>query len=820
MDWDSFAKATTLRVFNQMHLIVGHCSAVQVSSLASSCALEADSLQQPSHPCDGQGTIKRLCREGRLKEALSVLDKKMDELAVQADINTCLCLLQECSNMKSVSEGKQVHAYIIRSGLTLTVSLWDHLLNMYMKCECMEEASLVFNQMGSHSLVSWNLMITAYAKRMNAKEAFECFVQMLQEGIKPDVITYLSILKACSSTAVLKHGKQIHEYIITSGYKSDVYVGNGLIDMYSNCGSMADAHDVFVRMVKWNVVSWNMLISGYDKGGHSEEALKVFWHMIWDGTRPNHITFLTILKACGRLGCLEKGKQLHSSIIKSRLETNLLVGSALIDMYTKCGSPEHARKVFDLLPKRNVVSWTSMIAGYVQHGIYSEALKLFWQMEQESVNPNTITFLSILKACCNASALEHGKQIHAHINKSGYGLDVILQSCLVDMYAKCGSLEDARYVFGQMARHDVISWNVMIAGYIRHGFAEDAVELFIQMEQKALKPTETTVVGILQACTSLQAIEQGYQIHSQVVKTWSRQIIFVNNTLVDMYIKCGHMEDASEVFNQMVERDVISWNIVIAGHIIHGNFEEALKLFLQMQQEAVLPDDVTFLSMLQACGSLGALELGKGIHVHITGIEHELDVSVWNTIVDMYAKCGNIANALHVFHDTPKQSIVSWNVAIAGCALNGCGKEALALFEQMQLEGVRLDHITFVAVLSACSHAGLVDEGRQYLTIMTQQCCITPTEEHYVCMVDLLGRAGHLKEAQEYIKEMQDASAVVWKALLGACRIHGDVDLAQHVTDSILALELEDSAAFVLLSNIYATTPWTWEDHASGNIDG
>lgn len=614
----------------------------------------------------------------------------------------------------------------------------------------------------------------------NTKEALFTFFQMLQEGVQPDRGTCYSTLRAAACIGVLTHGKQIHDYIIKSGYESDIYVGNGLIYMYTNCGSMNDAHGLFAKMANRSLISWNMLISGYAKCGQSEDAVGVFWGMIWEGLIPNRATVLGVVKACAGLGCPEKSNQIHDFIIESGFEPKLFIGSALINMYAKCGSLEHARQVFDRLVVRNVVSWTAMIAGYVQHGKNDEALKLFWQMEKEGIRFNQLTFVSILKACCGAAALESGRQIHVLIRENGYGWDGILQSSLVDMYARLGSIEEARYVFDQMSGHDVIAWNGMISGYVMNGFVEGAIGLFVEMEERGVKPNEITIASILKACASLQAIEKGKQLYSQIIENAMAQNIFVNNTLLDMYIKCGFMEDACTLFNQMDEKDAVSWNVVIAGHYLHGNMGEVLVLFWHMQQKSVHPDGITFSSVLQACANLGALELGKRIHARIIGRGYAPDVSAWNTVIDMYAKGGNLDFALQVFHDMPKRSIVSWNATISGFAQHGHGRKALELVEQMQLKGMRLDHVTFVGILSACSHAGLVEEGRHFFAVMICEYGITPTVEHYVCMVDLLGRAGQLKEAEKYVKQMRpESSAVVWNALLGACRIHGDMELSR-----------------------------------------
>eukprot|EP01018_Ginkgo_biloba_P012920 Gb_21941 [translate_table: standard] len=475
-----------------------------------------------------------------------------------------------------------------------------------------------------------------------------------------------------------------------------------------------------------------------------------------------------------------------------------------------------------------------------KEGRLSDALHILHDMDKPL---DTSTYACILQLCIKKRALSEGKRVHAHMNKVEFVPDIFLTNTLVNMYAKCGSLVGARRVFDDMPKRDVISWTVMIATYSRNGCAEEALTLFNQMQQARIQPNQFTFASVLPACAKFAALEQGMKIHEEAIKTGFHSDVFVANALIDMYAKCGSIDKARDVFDKMHQRNVVSWTAIIAGYAQNGNVEEAsnlfqempernvvswtamiagfvqngqgveaLKLFRQMQLAGVKPNPNTFASVLPACAYLAALEQGMEIHEEIRKNGFLSEVFVANALIDMYAKCGSIEKARDVFDKMCQRDVVSWNAMIAGYAMHGCGKDALKLFEQMQNSGVKPDQITLGCVLSACCHSGLVDEGRHYFQSMSQYYQITPSMKHYISMVDLLGRSGHLDEAQDVINEMPmvpDAS--VWNCLLGACRIHNNIELGQRVAERLFELEPKNGTPYVLLSNIYAAAG-RWDD--------
>ncbi|KAJ7527655.1 hypothetical protein O6H91_16G065000 [Diphasiastrum complanatum] len=539
--------------------------------------------------------------------------------------------------------------------------------------------------------------------------------------------------------------------------------------------------------------------------GRLKEALHMLELMVQQTTKPPIHAYVCLLKGCSRRKALAEGKQVHALIGQSVLDSNILLANTLVRMYSKCGSVLHAHKVFSNMPQHDVYSWTAIISAYADSGEVEEAINLFHQMRETGLAPDKVLFVVALKACARLAGLEQGRQLHSDIIKRGFQSDVTVGNTLVNMYAKCGCTEDARDLFDKMSERNVVSWTAMIAGYAQNGLGEEALALYEQMKQEGMQPNNVTFVLLLNACASLAALEQGKQLHSEIIKRGFQSDVVVGNTLVDMYAKCGCTEDARELFDNMSERNVVSWTAMIAGYAQNGLGKEALALYEQMKQEGMQPNNVTFVLLLKACANLAALKQGKHLHSEIIKRGFQSDVVVGNTLVDMYAKCGCIEDARELFNNMSQRNVVSWTAMIAGYAQNGLAQEALALFEQMQREGTKPNEVTYISVLSACAHSGLVDQGRYVFDSLSKNHGVTPTKEHYACMVDLLGRAGCLDDAELFINKMPiQPGSVVWMTLLGAARNHGHVEIGGRAFDRVVKLEPKNAAPYVLLSNIYA----------------
>ncbi|XP_057871179.1 pentatricopeptide repeat-containing protein At1g11290, chloroplastic-like [Cryptomeria japonica] len=582
--------------------------------------------------------------------------------------------------------------------------------------------------------------------------------------------------------------------------------------MYAKCGGIEFARQVFDRMLVRDVVTWNAMISGCAQNGKAREALVFFDQMQKSEMKPNPVTIGSVLQACSHMGNFEKGRQIHEYVTQGGLEFNDFVGNSLIDMYAKCKKVEIARQVFDKMPTRMVVSWSAIIAAYAPNGQDKEALELFAQMQLADVTPNSVTMVSVLQACAHLGDLEQGKQIQDYIIQSGLKSDIFVENSLIAMYAKCGNSELASQLFEYMSKSDLVSWNAMIAGYAETGRANEALAIFNQMQQAGVAPDSITVVSLLQACAREGNLQKGKWIHYYIILNRFDSEIFVLNSLIDMYAKCGVVESARQVFDKMSKENLVTWNAMMAGYVHNGHAEEALMLFGQMKQRNIEPDSVTMVSLLPACAHLGFLNQGKWFHDYIVQNGFEMNLPIGNSLIDMYAKCGSIVAARKLFDRMLQRDVVSWSAMICGYGMHGHVKDALELFHRMQQTGTKPNHITFVGVLSPCSHAGLLEEGWKYFDCMVQEYCITPSMEHYSCMVDLLGRCGNLVEAECFIKSMPfKPGPSVRGTLLNACRIHGNIELGELAAECLFVLEPKNDSSYILLSNIYAAAG-RWDD--------
>ncbi|KAL8465241.1 hypothetical protein ACS0TY_034664 [Phlomoides rotata] len=470
--------------------------------------------------------------------------------------------------------------------------------------------------------------------------------------------------------------------------------------------------------------------------------------------------------------------------------------------------------------KTDVFSWNSIIAELARSGDSVEALKAFSFMRKSTLKPNRTTFPCAIKSCSALCDLNSGKQTHQQAFVFGYVSNLFISSALIDMYSKCGELGDARNLFDEIPQRNVVSWTSMINGYIQNDSAREALLLFKEMllEEDARSSMEeegfvdgVAMVSVLAACSRVCEKNVTRGVHGFVIKRGLDEVLGVGNTLIDAYAKCGMVEFCRRVFDEMNEKDLISWNSMIAVCAQYGLADEAMDVFRSMDMNVVY-NAVTLSSVLLACSHSGALRIGKGIHGQVVKMNLESNVFVGTSIIDMYCKCGSVNTGRRAFNRMNDKNVKSWSAMIAGYGMHGQAREALKVISQMIQDGVKPNSITFVSVLSACCHAGLVDEGWHWFCAMQHRFNINPTVEHYGCMVDLLGRAGYLKRAYNLIVEMRvRPDFVIWSSLLASCRIHKNVELGEIAARKLFELDSSNSGYYALLSNIYAESG-RWED--------
>ncbi|PKI32513.1 hypothetical protein CRG98_047093 [Punica granatum] len=664
---------------------------------------------------------------------------------------------------------------------------------------------------------SSNDYITSLCKQNLHREALEAFeVLRRTTRFRVNIGTYSRLICACSCLRSLEHARNVHEHIGSSNARTDVILNNHILNMYGKCGSLRDARRVFDEMPEKNVVSWTALIAGYSQNGRDADALELYVEMLKSGVSPDEFTFGSAVKACSGFGDLSLGRQLHAHVLKSGSGSQLIAQNALIAMYTKFDRVDLSWDVFFHIEDKDLISWASMIAGFCQLGHQLEGLRHFKNMMREdSFQPNEFIFGSAFSACSTVLEPEYGKQIHGLCIKFGFGRNNFSGCSLCDMYAKSGFLLSAVAAFHQIEKPDLVSWNVIIAGLANHGHWDKALLFFIQMRHLNMIPDETTARYLLCGFMSPSTLNQGMQIHSYIVKMGFHSDVQVGNILLTMYAKSSNLHDAFNAFEEVRKNEnLVSWNAILSACMQHHEPMEVFRLFKLLLLSDMEPDYITLTTVIGAYAEIASLEMASQIHCYTIKLGMVQDVSVSNGLTDMYTKCGSLDTARSLFYDIEVPDVFSWSTLIVGYAQFGYAEEALKLYARMRSSGVKPDDVTFVGVLTACSHVGLVEEGWELYNSIETEHRIVPTREHCACMVDLLGRAGYLSEAKEFIQKLvHDPDIVVWKTLLAACKTYKDHEIGKWVAENILRLDPSNSAALVLLCRIYASSG-NWEEVA------
>ncbi|KAF3777890.1 Pentatricopeptide repeat-containing protein [Nymphaea thermarum] len=512
------------------------------------------------------------------------------------------------------------------------------------------------------------------------------------------------------------------------------------------------------------------------------------------------------------LGSVGTVKYIHAHLVVSGMGASIALHNHLIVVYSKLGRFDDGCNVFEKMPMRNVVSWTVMVSACVKNGFHRDALRVYCSMRRHGMGFDSFALSSVLRACVAIGSISLCHQIHGELVKTGNESCAFVGNVVVDMYVKCGSLDDAEKFFHEMAVRSVVSWTAIIGGYARSSTCM-GFKLCVEMIREGTLPDQSAFASVL-ASLSTDNFNQVMQVHATAVKLGFGSDIVVGCAILDLYLKFYLLKDAYKLFEEMPERNVVSWTAMIVGNIHNGHPVRALELFARMRLSGIKGDGFTASGVLRACVNMTSLEMAKQVHGDVLKRRLEMDVSVNNALIDAYGKCGDIMNAYKVFTEVEKPDLASWNSIMSAFSMHGHGKESVRLFGEMQKQGVKPDTITFVAILSGCSHGGLVEDARNCFEIMTKEYGIEPRDEHYSCMVDLLGRAGLLDQALELIEDMpQKPGDSVWGALLGACKELGNTKIAERAALELTQLMPEEPLTYISLANTYASAG-RWESAA------
>ncbi|WOH05708.1 hypothetical protein DCAR_0625128 [Daucus carota subsp. sativus] len=510
---------------------------------------------------------------------------------------------------------------------------------------------------------------------------------------------------------------------------------------------------------------------------------------------------------------LKQGQQLHAHMLTCAILTqNTYLFTKLSAFYAVSGKMAEAHVIFDQVRFKNSFLWNSMIRGYACNGDSLKALSLYRDMMIFGQKFDNFTYPFVLKACGDLGVVEIGRKVHCELVVNGFEEDVYVANSLLAMYGKFGDIDKVRIVFDRMTKRDLTSWNSLISGLVKNGASREALVTFWRMRSCGVVADCTTILGLLSACVNLGALEPGRAIHGYVICTdMVCYNVFLMNSLIEMYCRCNSMADAEKLFDEFTQKDVVSWNSMISGYVRNADAFKSLRLLCRMFSEHGLPDQVTLVSVLGACAEITALQFGLSLHAYISKLGFGTNVMVGTALIDMYSKCGNLLCSEYVFEEMPNKNMVSWSAMITAFGLCGRGREALSTFYEMK-GSIIPDEGVFASVLSACSHAGLVREGKEIFYSMGKEYNCEPLESHYSCMIDLLGRAGYLDEAYELIMKIKfQATSDIWVALLSACRLHKNIELAEISAQKIIEINPNDISSYIALSNIYAIKK-RWDD--------
>ncbi|KAI5063567.1 hypothetical protein GOP47_0022114 [Adiantum capillus-veneris] len=818
-------------------------------------------------------------------ELALLLYRQMQVEGVNLDQHTLVFAIQACASLVSEDApnnregylsklaapeiGQALHADAAKENLSSDLFVATALCGLYAKVGLEKHSESVFASLSCRDIVSWNAMLSAYIERGECEKALLLFRQMQEEGMNSNELTFVVALKACSTIAEkqdglsgdgytsnvipLQIGRALHADAQRRDFITGTFFGTGLLSMYGKCGAILEAEHLFSLMLECDTVSWNILISTYIQEGQGEKALRLYRQMQEEGVHLDHHTLVSALQACGILAekveaflvdgqavkvmPLEIGQALHAAAYRKCLTSDIYVSNTLVSMYGKCGIIRKAEIVFSTQPIHDVVSWNSMLTAYIQLGLAGKALLLYKLMLEDESHPDQLTFVILLQACgilaekeeahasrrhkTNHIACEIGQALHEDVCKRGFASDIQVANTLVSAYGKCGKIHEAELVFVDSPWHGVVAWTAMLSAYVEQGQGERALQMYSQMQAEGMSPNHLTFMIALQACgilaekekalfvegRSLKAcsLEIGKALHVEVLMTGFDLEILVGTLLVTMYGKCGAIVEAENVFFASPLKDVNIWNAMLSIYVAQGKEGHAVGLYAMLKMETITVDDVTYLSILQACSETGSLEICNEIHFHLVSAGYDWISSMAATIIHTYGSCASIPEVDALFDGLPNPDVVS----LTACISCHAGEESLTASEQVlevvRLAGMKPDGVLFTLILSACSHTGLVVEGLEYFLSMNQDYGITASLRHISIMVDLLGRTGNFKKVGDLLKRMPEQDDYsFWLSLLGACRLHSNMELAKEAFSRAVKLHPEQGASYILMSNVYA----------------
>ncbi|KAL7610408.1 hypothetical protein Lser_V15G12795 [Lactuca serriola] len=624
------------------------------------------------------------------------------------------------------------------------------------------------------------------------------------------------LIQKCTSINSLIKARQLHARVITATppIRKSPYLNNNLISMYSRCGSLLHSHLVFDEMPQRTIVSYNALIAAYSRSRNNTHIAFDLWKQLnIEGFIPNGPTFTSLLQASSSLQDLLLGSSLHTQIVKFEFLSDTLVQTSLLGMYSDCGDLESSKKVFSNILKKDAMAWNSIIVGHMKNEKIIEGLYFFREMTNSESFPTQFTYSMILNACSKLQHHNIGQLTHAKVIISGLPTDLPLLNALLNMYSNCRDTKTALKVFDNIEKPDLVSWNSILSGLSSNGDKDKSIKMFIHLSKVSyVKPDDYTFAIIISATRSLPFCNYGKPLHAQVVKLGFDSNVYIASTLVSMYFDNLDMESAQKLQSLIPIKDVVFWTEMITGYAKTGDGSHAIKCFHEMSQEHKI-DSFAISIVLSACADLASNNQGEMIHCSSIKLGLNLEMSVFGSLIDMYAKSGDLKSAESVLSEIKTPDLKCWNSILSGYGHHGKVEKAFMIFDEIVKRGLIPDEVTYLSMLSTCNHCGLIDKGRLLWSSMKENGLIRGSK-HYSCFVGLLSRAGLLEEAEEMIMEIDECNLEMWRSLLKSCIDRRNVEVGSRVVDRIMEICEEDLASNVLVTSFYALMG-RWDDVAN-----
>ncbi|KAF5740360.1 pentatricopeptide repeat-containing protein [Tripterygium wilfordii] len=614
--------------------------------------------------------IKELLSNGKWRELISQF-QEMKKAGVQStDPAVFPPILKACLNF-SCKHGKSIHASVIKQGFVSFVSIGNSIMDFYIKSGDLDSAVSAFECLRGRDSISWNIMVHGHLDRGVVGQGLWWFSNARAAGFEPNISTLVLVIQACSRVSAELEGLKLHCYVIQSGFWASCSVQNSLLSMYADV-DIDCAHKLFDEICDKDVISWSVMIRSYVQSGEAESGLHMFKDMVSVvRIEPDGVTMVGVLKACADLVNKSMGRLLHVLVIRGGLDSDLFVQNSLIDMYSKCNDSDSASKVFEEMPRKNIVSWNSVLSGFVLNDNYSGALTLIRSMANEGVESDEVTLVNILQTFKHFVHPTQCKSVHCVIVRRGFESNELLLSSLIDAYAKCCLIELAWRTFVRMKRRDTVSWSTMIAGFTLCGKPDEAIAVFQEMNREKVKPNAVTIINLLEACSVSSELKRSKWAHGIAVREFFAEEVSVGTAIVDMYSKCGVIEASKKAFDLIPKKNLVSWSAMISAYGMNGLAHEALHLLAGMEQHGVKPNSVTALSVLSACSHGGLVEEGLFFFKSMVQDQKiEPCLEHYSCIIDMLARAGKLNNAAELIRQIPKPFQAAsplWGALLSSC---------------------------------------------------------------------------------------------------------------------------------------------------------